>query len=149
MIHIYVFYAVQALICLFAFVSGGRPERLAALLLLLAALGNAALPNHPGVSFHMVEGPAALIDLVLMASLVALSVRANRFWPLWLAALQLLAIAIHGVKAFEPVLVPWMYAGAAGKIAYPMMAVLMMGVWRHRRRIAEFGADPDWSPLTW
>ena len=52
-----------------------------------------------------------------------------------------------GVKAIQPALVPWMYAGASGKIAYPMLVLLAVGAVRHRKRVLRFGSDPDWSPL--
>ena len=35
---------------------------------------------------------------------------------LWLAALHLLAVGIHGVKGFDTALMPWMYAQAGGKL---------------------------------
>lgn len=38
-----------------------------------------------------------------------------------------------------------MYGGASGKIAYPMIVLLVAGVVRHRRRLGDWGRDPDWS----
>ena len=92
--------------------------------------------------------PLSAIDLVTLVALAAIAARADRFWPLYVSALQLLTLGIHGVKAYQPALVHWMYGGASGKIAYPMLALLAVGVLRHRRRLTQHGSDPDWSLRT-
>ncbi|WP_374295419.1 hypothetical protein [Sphingomonas sp.] len=144
MIHIYVFHAFQTLVCIYALVAGGKPERAVAVMLLVASFATLALPFDAG-SFHALEVVGLIIDLGLMGGLVAVALVANRFWPLWLAAIHLLAIGIHGVKALDAGLMPWMYAGAGGKLAYPMLIILAAGVMRHRTRIVRQGSDPDWS----
>jgi hypothetical protein len=146
--HIYVFNLVQGLICLCALWLGGWPERWTAIFLLGASVATILLPFDPSRSFRTVETLELLIDVSLMAGLISVALLANRFWPLWLTALHLLAIGIHGVKGFDTALVPWMYAAAGGKIAYPMIALLAIGVLRHRLRLARYGRDPDWT-LPW
>ena len=85
------------------------------------------------------------IDIVTLLALVAIALTANRYWPLYVAALQLLTIAIHGVKAYDAQLPQWMYISANGKLAYPTLILLVAGVVRHRKRLGEWGRDPDWS----
>ncbi|WP_440978199.1 hypothetical protein ACQHGV_10825 [Sphingomonas pseudosanguinis] len=148
MTHVYVFLALQTLVCLYAMICGGRPERWTAIMLFFASVATLLLPFDPSTSFRTVEKLELLIDLSLMAGLVTVALLANRFWPLWLAALHLLAIGIHGVRGFDTALVPWMYAAAGGKLAYPMIGLLAAGVLRHRMRVARYGHDPDWS-LPW
>lgn len=148
MTHIYVFNLLQALVCLYALTLGGWPERATAVILLFASVATIILPFDPMTSFRRVETLELIIDLALMIGLMAIALLANRFWPLWLASLHLLAVAIHGVKGFDSGLVPWMYAAAGGKLAYPMLFLLAMGVLRHRIRLARYGTDPDWS-LPW
>lgn len=148
MTHIYVFNFLQGLVCLYALTLGGWPERATAVILLCASVATVALPFDPTTSFHRVETLELVVDLTLMAGLMAIALLANRFWPLWLAALHLLAVAIHGVKGFDTALMPWMYAAAGGKLAYPMILLLATGVLRHRIRLARYGNDPDWT-LPW
>ncbi|KQN28847.1 hypothetical protein ASE88_07485 [Sphingomonas sp. Leaf38] len=144
-IHILIYYAVALATCSFAFRHGGMPERAVAVAFLLAAIGSSMLAFTARPAFRSVDGALLSVDLVLLAGLVAVALFANRFWPIWISALHLLAIAVHGVRAYDPSLVPWMYAAAISKIAYPMLALLVAGTERHRRRKSSYGIDPDWS----
>ncbi len=148
MMHIYIFHILQGLVCLYALTFGGRPERVTAIMLFLASIATWLLPFNPLTSFQRVESFELAIDLTLMGGLITVALLANRFWPLWLAALHLLAIGIHGVRGFDAGLMPWMYAAAGGKLAYPMIALLAAGVLRHRQRLARYGKDVDWI-LPW
>ena len=146
MIHVAVFSSILAATCGYALWRGGAPERAAAIFFAVGFLATYALPFDKASSFHRVERGNLLVDLAMLVALLAISLRANRFWPMWVAAVQLLAVAIHGVKAYDPTLVAWLYNVASGKISYPMVAMLAIGVARHRERITAYGSDPDWSP---
>ncbi|MEG3161844.1 hypothetical protein U1763_15155 [Sphingomonas sp. LB2R24] len=145
MIHVLVYYAIALATCWFAFRHGGFPERIVAAAFLLAAILSSLLAFTARPAFRSVDTALLSIDLALLAGLVAVALFANRFWPIWVSALHLLAIAVHGVRAYDPDLVPWMYAAAISKIAYPMLALLVVGTERHRRRRGSHGCDPDWS----
>jgi hypothetical protein len=147
MIHILLFNAVLVIACGYALIVGGAPERLTAATFLLGAAATFAVPFQPRQSFYAVHGVILAIDVVMLAVLVAIALRADRYWPLYVSSLHLITIAIHGVKAYEPTLVPWMYAAASAKIAYPMLLLLLIGAVRHRDRRVRFGSDPDWSSL--
>lgn len=148
MIHILIYYAIALATCWFAFRHGGVPERIVAIGFLLAASASSMLAFADRPAFRSVDGALLSIDLALLAGLVVVALFANRFWPIWVSALHLLAIAVHGVRAYDPSLVPWMYAAAISKIAYPMLALLVAGTERHRRRTSSHGIDPDWSPAS-
>ena len=148
MSHVLVYYAIALATCWFAFRHGGRPERLVAAAFLLAAIVSSVLAFSARPAFRSVDGALLSVDLALLAGLVAVAMFANRFWPIWISALHLLAITVHGVRAYDPTLVPWMYAAAISKIAYPMLAVLIVGTERHRRRRWSYGCDPDWSSVS-
>ena len=147
MIHIMLFNLLLLAACGYALWAGGAPERWTAMLFILGAVATALLPFQQRTSYHSVFWQLLGVDLMMLIGLVGISLRANRFWPLYVSALHLITIAIHGVKAFQPSLVPWMYAGASSKIAYPMLILLATGALRHRHRLARFGSDRDWSPL--
>ncbi len=148
MTHVILFNAILAAVCGYAFWAGGAPERWTASIFAAAAAATFVAPFYNALRpYAQVEPMLLSVDVLMLFGLVAIALRADRFWPLYVSALHLIAIAIHGVKAFQPSLVPWMYAGASGKIAYPMLILLAVGAWRHRHRLAEFGSDRDWSPL--
>ncbi len=147
MTHVMLFNLLLLVACGYAFWAGGAPERWTALVFVAGAVATSMLPFQQQFSYHSVFWPLLSVDAAMLIGLIGIAVRANRFWPLYVSALHLITIAIHGVKAFEPSLVPWMYAGASSKIAYPMLALLAVGALRHRHRLARFGSDRDWSPL--
>ncbi len=142
MTHILVFNLVLIIACAYALWVGGAPERATALVFVGAAAASYAVPYS---GFHIVEAPLFLIDLLTLLALVLIALAANRFWPLYVAAIQLLTVAVHAVKAYQPALAFWMYGGAIGKMAYPTLILLTIGVLRHRERVARFGADRAWS----
>jgi hypothetical protein len=49
------------------------------------------------------------------------------------------------VKLVDPTLVPSGYAMAMALWSYPMLLLLVLGTFNHRRRLARNGADPSWS----
>lgn len=148
MIHIVLFNVLLVIACGYAFLIGGAPERLTAATFLVGAAATFVVPFQPRSSFYTLHGAILAIDLMMLVVLVAIALRADRYWPLYVSSLHLITIAVHGVKAYQPSLVPWMYAGASAKIAYPMLLLLIVGAIRHRNRLVRFGSDPDWSPLT-
>ncbi len=147
--RILIFYLVQIAASAYATWRGGAPERAVAALLLVAAIVSSLIPVIPGRTFFVIDVDVIAIDLVLLSVLVLIAVRADRFWPLWLAALQLVAIGVHGVRAYDPHILPIVYARIVGEIAYPMLALLVIGTVRHHSRALRLGGERDWSPLKW
>lgn len=149
MTRILLFCVAQVLVSGYALWRGGKPERLVGSVLLIAMIATALMPVAPGRSYYMLHLPLLAIDLLLLSALTAVALRANRFWPLWLAALQLVAIGVHGVRAYDPHILPIVYARIVGEIAYPMLALLVIGTVRHHSRALRLGGERDWSPLKW
>ena len=145
--HILVFNLVQAVVCIYAFVRGGMPERVTAVLLLVAGGATYLVPFDPQRGWADLRVPILLIDLALLCGLASIATFANRYWPIWISSLHLIAIAVHGIRVINPDFVPWMYGVAVGKIAYPMLLMLLIGTRRHRQRQLAFGSDRDWTPL--
>jgi hypothetical protein len=149
MLHI-AFYLVALAACAgFAFARGGPPEKtVAAMFLIATALTFAAQATLKRGDFGRVETGVFLVDCALLIGLLAVAILSTRFWPLWLTAFQLVPVASHGVKLFlAQAILPNAYATALAFWAYPMLAILALGVWRHRRRMARDGADDSW--LSW
>ncbi|WP_246848416.1 hypothetical protein [Sphingomonas beigongshangi] len=146
--HVLVFNCALGLVCLIAFLAGGAPERWTAIIFIIGAAATFVAPFYNAQRpYGGLEPMLLAIDVLMLGGLVAIALRADRYWPLYVSALHLIGIAVHGVKAIQPALVPWMYAGASGKIAYPMLVLLAVGAVRHRKRVLRFGSDPDWSQL--
>ena len=149
MTRIMLFYSVQLAASGYAAWRGGLPERAVGALLLVAAILSSAIPLTTWHEYVALNRGLLLIDATLLAILMLVAVRANRYWPMWLAALQLVAIGVHGVRAYDPHILPIVYARIVGEIAYPMLALLVIGTVRHHSRALRLGGERDWSPLKW
>jgi hypothetical protein len=133
----------QVLASGYALWRGGAPERSVALMLLAAAFASWSIPfGH--MSFHSVFWPVFWIDLILLIGLTTIAIFADRFWPIWIAACQFMTVAGHGVRAYEPEMWATAYWFIIGSIAYPMLAILVVGAWRHQRRLLQ-GREFAWT----
>lgn len=144
MTRIVVFYLVQLMVSAYAIRRGGAPERTVAVLMIIAAAASSVVSVLSAQHYQAVITGLLTIDAALFVALCTVVVFADRFWPIWMAALQLLALAVHGARAYDPAIVPLVYAWSVGQIAYPMLAMLAFGTARHRRREQISGAKPGW-----
>ena len=136
-----VWYAVAVPTCAYAARRGGGPERAAAALVIAASVATMLVPSEPGVTYRTVVWPLLAIDAVMLAGLLALALAADRYWPVHFAAAHLLSVLLHGVRAYDPAVLPAVYARLGGELGYVTLAILAVGTWRHVRR----GDDLDWT----
>ena len=132
-----VFYSAAAATVCFAVRRGGRPEQATAALLTVAAIATTLLP---GASVRSVVWSLFVVDLTLLVGLTAIALSADRFWPMYFSAVQLVTVGLHGVRAYDQTLLPAVYARLGGELAYPTLLILAIGTWRHHRRLPE----TDW-----
>ena len=140
-----VFAALLACTVLYALVRGGTPERLAALAYLMAYLGGVALTISRSDAFQSVELGVLATDAALAAVLVTIALRANRYWTIWAASLQTVALAGHLAKFIVPEILAPAYAITLIVWSYAAIPVLALATLRHQMRISTYGGDPDWS----
>lgn len=132
--------------CGYALRKGGPPERLAGLIFLLAA-GLTVLGASPfGRRFQHIEFGILLVDAAVFCAFVVLALRSERFWPIWVAGLQTVEVLTHFARLVIPGIIPPAYGEAVALWSYPMLMLLAIGTWRHRRRLRLFGADAPWKP---
>ena len=136
------FWLLMALSTGYAFARGGAPERLAAAMLLTAAVAS-ALISAPDWAY--VATGLLLIDLALLGGLTIVMLRADRFWPILLVAMQAITVMVHWARFTDPAMIGWAYVVMVALFAYPMQAFLIIGTLRHQRRIRLTGNDADWT----
>lgn len=124
---------------------GGAPERIGTTILVVFSLLTTVAISSADASYTSVETGVLVVDLICSAAFLALAMRADRFWPLWVAALQILGTAGHGIKFVDPEILRRTYAIFIIVWSYPMIALFVVGTWRHRARVARFGFDNPWS----
>lgn len=144
MVNVVVFYVTLVGTCAYALLRGGPPERIGAGIFIAATVltGIAASSSRPG--FQSMEAGILLVDAAMFVAFLVLALRAQRFWPLWMTGLQAVQVAGHAARLVDPEMIPWAYAIAQGFWSYPMMALLILGTWRHRQRLKRFGVDNSW-----
>ncbi len=143
--RVWLFCAIQLGVSGYALVRGGAPERLTGLALLLAAASTGILERDSPSLFSGVEVGVMIVDTLLLVAMVAITLNADRFWPVWITALQALGSGAHLAKAISPDVIRLVYAVLAAAWSYPIVLVLLIGTVRHSRRIQARGWDLDWS----
>ena len=130
------FKIVLVLVVLFALLRGGRDERIVAMLCFGGTAATMLVLSPLGERFAGVEVGVFAIDLAMLAGFVAVALRSCRFWPLWVAGLQLTTVCGHALKTVSTGLLPQAYAAALYFWSYPILLILAVGTWRHyiRRR---------------
>ena len=139
------YYVLLVLCWTYALLRGGLPERIGATILVIGSQLTWAAASAGAARFESVETGVLLVDVGALLAFLALALRADRFWPLWVAALQILGTAGHAVKFTDPEVIRRAYAFILAFWSYPMLSLLVLGTWRHQRRIVRFGADKSWS----
>ncbi|HSI16291.1 MAG TPA: hypothetical protein VK980_00875 [Sphingomonas sp.] len=144
MTRIILFNVLLLATCGYAILRGGTPERLTGWLLIVAA-GLTFVTGWRPAMFQQVEITMFLIDLTLLVGLVVIALKADRLWPMVLAAFQLDSAAIHILKIVDADMISITYALMVAIWSYPMLLILAIGTLRHQRRLAQFGEDRAWS----
>ena len=129
------YWTLLILTCGYALYRGGRHERLVALICIVATIATITVNSPLNRMYANVEQGALLVDLAVLAAFVAVALVSDRFWPLWVAGLQLTTSFAHFLKAVDPHLVPLAYGAAVRFWGYPILIILFVGAWRHQRRL--------------
>lgn len=138
-----IFRILLVLVVLYALLRGSRDERQVALICLMGALITTLVLSPLGQRFQGVERPVVLVDVAVFFAFLLVALRSERFWPLWVAGLQLTTIMGHALKGMDSSLMPRAYAAALNFWAYPIVLILAIGTWRsHRRRADESFSTP-------
>lgn len=123
----------------YAFAYGRPDERWTVSICIAATLGTMLIHSPLNTRFSTVEGRVLVVDLLALAGFTFIALRSDRFWPLWVAGLQLTTILAHAMKAVDFALVPQIYAAAARLWVYPIFLIIVIGTWRtqHRESLRE------------
>lgn len=142
------YYVLLDLCWMYALLRGGLPERIAATILAIGSTLTVAALSSLAIRFGSIEIGVFLVDVATLVGFLILALRAERYWPLWLTALQILGMAGHAVKEADPSTIRQAYAFALAFWSYPMLLLIAVGTWRHQRRLALYGVDKSWSSFS-
>jgi len=120
----------------FAWWRGGRAERLGALFLVAGSLLTMLAGSPAARRFASVETGILVVDVAILAAFLWLALFSDRYWPLWIAALQLIGVLAHFAKLADLEMPRNGYAFLQAIWSYPMMLAIMIGTLSfHRARI--------------
>lgn len=130
-----IFIIAYLLATAYALTRGGRPERQASLVM-AGGLLLTWLLIHPFVRrYHGPEFGVAIADTLMLAAFVWIALRADRFWPLWMAAMQAVIVLLHLSMSLKAYTFPNYYKNTTQLWSYPQIALLFVGTLRHRLRM--------------
>lgn len=139
------FYLALLVWCsLYAAIRGGVPERIGVAVLLGAVVASQLVPTAGAQRFKVIETGILAVDAAMLACVLILSVYAQRYWPMWMAAVLVNTVVTH-LLMLSPTLRPWSYSVALAAWSYPNPIILAVGAWRHRARVRRYGEDPPWN----
>ena len=113
--------------CGYAFWRGGKPERLAAALILADWVLSPALVIND--TYNHMQIAVFAIDGLLMFALISIALRSDRFWPLWATAFQLLELLMHIAMLVDHTVRPRAYYVGMEISSYLILASLALGAW--------------------
>lgn len=117
----------------YALARGSGEERFVASVCLLASVATRLVVSPLAERYAAVEQGVFLVDAAVLGAFALLALRSHRFWPLWVAGLQLTSSMSHFLKATNLDLLPQAYAAAERFWSYPILLIIIIGTWRARR----------------
>lgn len=133
--HQIIFRALLVVSCGYALWRGRSDERIVAVVCLGATVASRFAFSPLNVRYSGVEAGLLAIDLLVLASFLFVALRSPRFWPLWVAGLQLTSSTAHLMKAIDEHLLPVAYGAAIALWSYPILIILAIATWRGERAI--------------
>lgn len=145
MIRLLIFYAVLLFASGYAMRKGGAPERWMAGLFMAATLSTNLVALIQFSDYRTLDLTRLSVDVALLGGMMILMAKADRFWPIYATAFHLLAVLTHGVRAFDPIVLPPVYYRVTAWLAYPTLILLVLGTYRHQLRKLSGLIEHDWT----
>ena len=129
------FRILLALVVLYAFLRGKRDERNISIILVVGVIATHFAWTPVNQRFAGLETHVMAVDIIVFAGFLWVALRSDRYWPMWIAGLQLTTIFGHLLKAAESDLFSRAYGAALMFWAYPIVLILAVGTWRGHHRV--------------
>ena len=134
-----------ALASCYALWRGGAPERIAAKVVIVWILTDVGYHLLFGPSgFEVVDPAHLLIDGAELVAIMWLALRANRIWPIWAAAAQVMTFSGHLVVMIGESGINRAYWAMTQLPPYIQLLALVCGAAFHNRRFRRIGHYRSW-----
>lgn len=130
-----VYLGILAASLIYICVSGERAECACIIAITIGSLATGLAANR-GPAWYEAEVGIFMVDVATLVAFVVIMAKSTRFWPLWITALQNIAVMTHLARFLKPQTVPMAYAVAEQLWVYIMLLILIVSVRQQRSRSA-------------
>jgi hypothetical protein len=125
---------------------GAAPERICAGAFVFNILADRLYHELVGRStvYETVDLGHLIIGLVMLAAFFGVAFWANRTYPLWVAALQILVVLSHFAREASAGVGPLAYATLTYGPSILQISIVVLGLSLHHRRVRTTGPYPSW-----
>lgn len=123
-----IYWAMTLCCCLYAAITGGRPERLGAGLIVCVTVVGFYIGLMEQRSWGQTVYPLLILDLICLLGFVTIALTSDRWWPLWTSACALIQVATHLASIAQIGVPPAIYHGLKGLWAIPMQLFMVRGI---------------------
>jgi len=116
-----------------ALARGGRPEQIGAVTMFIGCFLTLAVNSPLTVRYASVELAILAVDAAMLAIFLALALSSDRYWPLWVTALQLLVVLAHVAKLIDREMLRNGYGFVMAVWSYPQLLAIALGTRAHDR----------------
>lgn len=120
------FWLLTLMTCVFAVCFGGRDGRWFTMIFIGSVL--LTIPAQLAGTWHQTQFWLAIVDLMLLAGLIWLMLESSRYWPIWVAACQLMTVLTHIVTLLLGNFSDRIYAGLSTVWVIPLMLFTIIGI---------------------
>tara|TARA_B000000460_G_C21475910_1_gene374726 strand:- start:423 stop:842 length:420 start_codon:yes stop_codon:yes gene_type:complete len=120
------FWLLMLMTCVFALCFGGRDGRLLAAISVVAAL--LSIPAQLAGSWSATQLWLMAVDFGTFIALLWLMLQSQRYWPVWVAACQLMTVLTHVVTLIMPDFIDRIYAGLSTVWVIPLLLFTIIGI---------------------
>lgn len=120
----------------YALFRGGTVERIGGITMFVGCFLTLAVNSPLSVRYASVEIRIMIVDMVMLLIFGALALLTDRYWPLWVAALQLLVVLAHVAKLAYPEMLQNGYGFVMAAWSYPQLLAIALGTRAYRSRMS-------------
>jgi uncharacterized membrane protein len=106
-----------------------RDERQGMAIIVIGSITTAVVAAIAKNDFQHISHWFLLIDLCVLLAFVRLLFDSQKYWPIWVGSLQLIAVIINLLDILLPKNLPDAYAMLQGFWVYPMLFAVMAGIY--------------------
>jgi len=126
------FWAMILGACAYAMLLGGWEGRCTASIFIVASVASLGALQWIHIHWHKTNITMFLVDFITLVALYAVAAKSRHWWPVWVVAFQLNAVASHIAAMISPEFSVSVYRNYVGLWAIPCALVMVVGIFRDR-----------------